>query len=185
MDSELVSRTSLFLISIQITNRLYTQKTTMPKNITYEELETLADCNGKVPNWDSDKEAEGYLPPTRVQSYIDDGDSGRVAAGCPRPTCYCKIMALDEKLRSKLRAEEKREKEAKRSANKKKHEDADKLRLEKKLETAKALLKQGKSIKESVAAASAHPDMSHPNDISTSLTHVKPPPKKKRSSTKK
>ena len=152
----------------------------MPKNISYEELEALADRDGKIPRWNSDMEDEGYLPPPKVQNYIDDRDAGRVAVGCPRPTCYRESMELEEKLRSKLRAKEKREKEAKRIAAKKKREADAKSRLDKKVAAARAMLEQGKSMEESVAAAS-NPSVSLPIRSSESTTPKKPPAKKKRS----
>ena len=35
----------------------------MPSNITKEEIESLANKHGKVPNWDSDREADDYIAP--------------------------------------------------------------------------------------------------------------------------
>ena len=147
----------------------------MPKNIMYKELEALADQYGKVPRWNSDMEDEGYLPPPKVQNYIEDRDAGRVAAGCPKPRTWRETIIRDEKIKRMLRETEKCERDVKRAANKKKREDAKKSAFQKMFEDAKAMVEAGSSLDDSVAAVSAAASKQQPIK---SPSPTKPPQKK-------
>ena len=97
----------------------------MPSNITKEEIKLLANKHGKIRNWDSDREAKGYIAPYAVLNYIEDRDAAWEEAQKNKHMQKCQKFIEDEKMKEKVWADQRREKLEKEKAAKAKREKAE------------------------------------------------------------
>ena len=84
----------------------------MPSNISKEELELLANPrDGTIPNWDSDREADDFAPPAKVQAYCEDRDEAYELE--QKRKRQREEFIANEKLKEKNWAQERKEKREK------------------------------------------------------------------------
>ena len=113
-NTALLDGAQLILQLFTIHTIFWIENLSMPSNITKEELETLKDFNGRLPNWDSDLEAEDFEPPDKVKAYIEARDQLRAEREAAIKETRKKVGVYNkdkwERRQKKLEAERKKKK---------------------------------------------------------------------------
>ena len=97
----------------------------MPTNISKEEIKLLANPrDGSIPNWDSDREADDFAPPAKVQAYCKERDEAYELEQKKKREQQCKEFNENEDLKQKIWAQGRKAKRDQHTAAKAKRDKA-------------------------------------------------------------